>query len=196
MHIWEIVLIGVALAMDAVAVGMTDGMQEPFMKKGKMLMIALAFGFFQFAMPVLGYLGGYAFSDAISRIVPYLSFAILSFLGGKAIVDCVKEDRGHGAPVFAQGCKLTAGKLLGQAIATSLDALAVGITLLAAEKDIGLPAHAAVCATVIGAVTFILVLPAVMLGKKAAEKIAGRAEILGGAVLIAIGLKLLLEGVV
>lgn len=194
MQIWEVVLMGIALAMDAVAVGMTNGMAEPRMKKGKMLAVAGAFGLFQFAMPVLGYYGGYAFSETVGKIAPYLSFAILFLLGVKAIVECVGEDRRYAPLVFAQK-PLTPAKLLGQAVATSLDALAVGVTLLATEKNLGLPVHAVLCAAVIGVVTAILVLPAVAFGRAAAQKLAGKAEILGGAVLIAIGCKLLLEGV-
>ncbi len=195
MQVFEIVLIGIALAMDAVAVGMTDGMAEPDMKKGKMLAVAGAFGLFQFAMPIVGYFGGYAFSGAVERVAPYLSFLILSGLGVKAIVESVKGDRGHAPLVFCQRARLSPVKLLGQAVATSLDALAVGITLLAAETGAGLPMHAAACALVIGIVTFLLALPAVTLGKRAAKLLEGKAEIVGGAVLVAIGLKLLLEGV-
>lgn len=195
MEIWEIVLMGVALAMDAVAVGMTDGMAEPHMGKGKMLAIAGAFALFQFAMPVLGYYGGYAFSETVGKVAPYLSFAILFLLGAKSIIECVRETFGHAPRVFVIRRKLTAGKLFGQAVATSLDALAVGVTLLAAETDVGLPVHASLCALVIGIVTLILALPAVMLGRAAAQKLAGKTEIAGGAVLIAIGCKLLLEGI-
>ncbi len=195
MQIWEVILIGIALAMDAVAVGMTDGMAEPQMGKGKMFAAAGAFALFQFGMPVFGYYGGYAFSGLIARIAPYLSFAILVLLGGNMILECVREERRHAPLGIAQKSKLTPMKLFGQAVATSLDALAVGVTFLATEQGAGLPAHAAVCALVIGVVTFVLTLPAVVLGRSAAKRLAGRAEIAGGAVLIVIGCKLLLEGV-
>ena len=90
---------------------------------------------------------------------------------------------------------LGAGKLLVQGVATSLDALAVGVTLLATETQSSLPFHAAACAAVIGAVTFILAFAAVYVGKKVGNKFAGSAGIAGGIVLIVIGLKILLEGV-
>lgn len=194
MAIWEIILIGVALAMDAVAVGMTDGMLEPEMKSGKSFLVAGAFAFFQFFMPVLGYYAGIAFSEFFGRIAPWLSFALLSFIGGKMIFDCCME-RKKGKDGIEKPRKLGAGKLLLQAVATSIDALAVGVTFIAAEASRGLPMHAVFCALLIGAVTFLLSLPAVFLGKRVGDKLKGKAEILGGVILIAIGLKILLEGI-
>ena len=87
MTVFEIILLGAALAMDAVAVGMTDGMSEPEMKIGKMSETAGAFGLFQFFMPLLGYCVGGAFAEFIVKIAPALSFLILVFLGGKMILD-------------------------------------------------------------------------------------------------------------
>ena len=190
MESWDILLIGVALAMDAVAVGMTDGMAEPRMKPRKMFAIAAAFAFFQFIMPVLGYYCGYAFARQIGGIAPYLSFAVLAFLGGKMIFESFSEEK-EGVPARRTG----AWKVLAQAVATSIDALAVGVTLLAAESEGGLPAHVALCSLVIGLVTLCLALPAVCFGRYASKKLGGRAELFGGAVLVLIGIKLLLEGI-
>ena len=189
MELWEVLLIGVALAMDAFAVGATDGMAEPRMKGGKMVLIAATFGIFQAAMPILGYYAGYAFSEVIAKIAPWLSFALLAIIGGKAVLGFFfgkKEEESH--PVRAGG-------LLVQGLATSLDALAVGVTLLAAETAKGLPMHVTLCALVIGAVTFALVVPAVLLGKKVGNRFSDKAELLGGLVLLAIGIKILLEGI-
>ena len=91
--------------------------------------------------------------------------------------------------------KLGAGKLLMQAVATSLDALAVGVTFLAADATAGLPFHAALCALIIGLVTFLLSFIAVAVGKRAGNRFSDKAELLGGIVLVVIGVKLLLEGV-
>ena len=194
MQIWEILLIGVALAMDAVAVGMTNGMTEPKMKWGKLLLIAGTFGVFQFGMPVIGYYFGYAFSALVERIAPWLSFALLVFIGGKMIVDCILELRKkRKGEEITERKPLGAGRLLLQGVATSLDALAVGVTLLAVETTSGLPMSAVWCSVVIGVITFVLVLPAVFIGKKAGDKFADKAEILGGIVLIAIGIKILVE---
>ena len=110
------------------------------------------------------------------------------------IFDAVKEMREGERRFFHTEKKLTAGKLLMQAVATSLDALAVGVTFLAAEATTGLPLHAALCALVIGLVTFSLSFLAVVVGKRAGNRFSDKAELLGGVVLVVIGVKLLLEG--
>ena len=196
MTLWEIFLIGAALAMDAVAVSMSDGMAEPRMRPAKAVIVALTFALFQFAMPVAGYYCGYAFAAIVERAAPWISFLLLGFIGGKMIFDGVKELRakkkGRALPHDAR--PLGMGKLFLQGVATSLDALAVGVTFLAAQTQSALPLHAVWCAAAVGAVTFALALPAVFLGKRAGSSAAEAAGIAGGAVLVAIGLKLLLEG--
>ena len=194
MQIWEILLISIALAMDAVAVGMTNGMAEPHMKWGKILAVAGAFGLFQFLMPVLGYYCGYAFSTLVEKIAPWLAFAILFFIGGKMIVDGILERREKKEEKEQESLKpLGVGKLLVQAVATSLDALAIGVTLLAVETAQGLPMSALWCSVVIGAVTFLLVLPAALLGKKVGDRFAVKSEF-PGAILLIIAIKILIEG--
>ena len=203
MSILEILLIGAALAMDAVAVGMASGMEEPHMGEGKVLLIAVTFALFQFAMPLVGYYCGYAFSAVIGRIAPYLSFALLLFLGAKMIADCIKEMRAARAAALLRPMLLSRthpartaffGRLIAQGVATSLDALAVGVTLLAADMAEGLPLPVALCAALIGIVTFFLSFAGVQVGRKAGGASAGTAGIFGGAVLIAIGVRLLVEG--
>ncbi len=198
MAVWEIILLGAALAMDAVAVGMAVGMAEPKMHFGKAFETAGAFGLFQFFMPLVGYLAGSVFSSFVSSFVPALSFLILSFLGGKMIYECLKElFEKHRPHSFERGAAKRGGalKLLVQAFATSVDALAVGVTLLALEKSGSLALSPVHTALVIGAVTFVLSLASVLAGKKAGAYLADKAEILGGAVLILIGLKILMESV-
>lgn len=203
MSVWEIVLIGVALAMDAVAVSMAGGMAEPRMSMGKALAMAVTFALFQFAMPLIGYYCGYAFSSIVERIAPWLSFFLLALIGGKMIADCVKELREKRSPeqirpmLFPHNPPRRSaflGRLLAQGVATSLDALAVGVTLLAAQTSEGLPFSVFACAAVIGAVTFALSFAGVQIGRKAGDKFADTAGLFGGAVLIAIGIKLLAEG--
>ena len=196
MSVWEIVLIGIALSMDAVAVSLSNGMAEPKMAIKKMLLIAFAFGLFQFAMPVIGYYCSYAFAEFVKKIAPWLSFVLLGFLGGKMVFDFFKERRkkpeeeSEEAPVRA---KLSMGKLLLQAVATSIDALAVGVTLLAVESTDGLAFHVLYCALIIGVITFSLSLPAVFAGGKVGDKFSDKASLAGGLILIAIGLKILIE---
>lgn len=191
MEIWEVVLIGIGLAMDAVAVSLSDGMAQPRMKPLHMLCIAGAFALFQFGMPLLGYFLGSVFSSFIEKIAPYLSFALLCFIGGKMIFDgfmAKKEGKQREE-------NLGVGKILLQAVATSIDALAVGVTFLAAETSVGLPMPVFFCTLVIGAITLLLSLPAVLLGKKVGDKFSDKAEILGGVVLVLLGIKILLEGI-
>ena len=203
MSAWEIALIGAALAMDAVAVSMAGGMAEPRMNMGKALAMAFTFALFQFAMPLIGYYCGYAFSSIVERIAPWLSFFLLLLIGGKMIADCVKELREKRSPELIRPMLFPhnpprrsafLGRLIAQGVATSLDALAVGVTLLAAQTSEGLPFSVFVCAAVIGAVTFALSFAGVQIGRKAGDKFADTAGLFGGTVLIAIGIKLLAEG--
>ncbi len=220
MSVWEILLIGVALSMDAFAVGMTNGMAEPKMRALKMTLIALTYAFFQFLMPVLGYYCGAAFASLVKKIAPWLAFFLLAVIGGKMIADffidyfkakkAAKSAAGEPmreepaeAPVEAltevgarAQKRLGAGKLLLQAVATSIDALAVGVTFLAAEVSEGLPFHVVFCALAIGAVTFCLSFAAVFLGKRIGNRFSSGAGLLGGLILLAIGLKILIESFV
>lgn len=192
MSVLEIFILGAALSMDAFAVGMTNGMSEPKMKYKKVALIAFAYGFFQFLMPLIGYYGSAALSDLLGKIAPWLSFALLAFLGGKTVIDCTS---GEGSRFLSERKTLRAGRLLAQAVATSIDALAVGVSLRAQEAAAGLPFHAALCALVIGAVTFCLSFAAVCAGRTAGDRFAEKAELAGGLVLVALGVKLLMEGV-
>lgn len=196
MGISEIALIGVALSMDAVAVGMTNGMTEPNMRVWKMFCVAGMYALFQFLMPLVGYYCGYAFSSLVAKIAPWLSFALLAFIGGKMIADYFKENaekKRTARRLFPAAGSLGAGKLLMQAVATSIDALAVGVTLLAEETEGALPLPIVFCALVIGTVTFELSSAAVALGKKIGDAFSDKATLLGGAILLAIGAKILIE---
>lgn len=201
MTVIEVVLLGGALSMDAFAVGLTNGMVEPHMKLRKALLIAAFYGGFQFLMPMAGYYGGSVFSALVEKIAPVLSFILLAFIGGKMIWECVRGEGkgltplGGGRPLVEKKT-LGLGKLFAQAVATSIDALAVGVSLLAQEIAGSLPFAAVYCAVVIGLVTFFLSTIAVTLGRTAGDKFADKAEIVGGFILVAIGLKLLLEGII
>lgn len=197
MQLWEIFIIGVALSMDAVAVGMSDGMAEPRMRCGKIFAVSGAFALAQFLMPLAGYYCGAAFAELVARIAPWLSFALLSFIGGKMILDGVREAaarRKRGRTLRSLPGGIGIGGVLLQAVATSIDALAVGVAFVAAEATGGLPCPAALCALLIGATTFSLSAAAVVLGKKAGDRFSDGAELAGGAVLVFIGIKLLAEG--
>ncbi len=200
MTVFDVLLTGVALSMDAVAVGMANGMAEPRMKTKKMLLIAAFYGFFQFFMPLLGYAGSAAFVVLVERIAPWLSCALLCLIGGKMLAEQLKEERKRSFPhgkgmLLSERRELGLGRLFGQAVATSVDALAVGVSMLAQETSNGLPFSAPGCAAVIGALTFLLSFAAVSLGKAAGGRLSDQAEVVGGLILLFIGGKLLIEGI-
>ena len=194
MSVWEVLLIGIALSMDAVAVGMTDGLTEPKMRFSKMFFIALAFGFFQGAMPLLGFALGGAVTKELESRAPFVAFVLLFLIGFKTLVDWLRE-RGEKHELTVLKKESTgAARILLQAVATSIDALAVGITLLAVQTSAYLPFLVEWCAGLIGAVTFTLSLIAVFIGKQVGNVFADQAELFGAVVLMALGVKFLIEG--
>lgn len=205
MSVLEIILLSIALAMDACAVAMTNGMTEPKMRFGKATLIGGFFGFFQFLMPLIGYFitGAIAaaFLNVFEVISAWISFGLLAFLGGKMLIECScaiyrckKAANGaEGAVCEVIRHRLTVGKLTMQAIATSIDALAVGVTLKTAEIAQGLALGAWGSTITIGVITMILSVGAVYIGKAMGDKLADKAGVFGGAVLLLIGLKILIE---
>lgn len=199
MNIGEILLLSIALAMDASAVGMTDGMTHPKMPCKKQALISGLFGFFQFLMPLIGFflcgIIAEAFFETFQSISAWVSFSLLLFLGGKMIFEAVMEMRARKrGEVCLQQSELCLPKLLTQAVATSIDALAIGVTLQMAvisQKGLALGVWGApLC---IGVITFILSFIAVGIGKKIGDKLADKADLFGGIVLICIGIKILIE---
>lgn len=222
MGILETLLLGPALAMDACAVSMTDGMSDPKLPVKKVLLIGLFFGFFQFLMPVIGYfitgVVASVFLEAFKKISAWVSFLLLAFLGGKMLLDGIEEalenkraskevcgcmQGSENVQTVGAGTDLTKkneqktlsyGSLFMQAIATSIDALAVGVTLqMAAISEAGLALGIWGAAGAIGVVTFGMSVGAIYIGKAVGNKLADKAEICGGVVLILIGLKILIE---
>lgn len=198
MGIGELLLVAVALSMDAFAVGLTNGMAESKMRIGKILLIAAFYGFFQFLMPVAGYCFSGIFSSLIEKIAPWLSFILLAFIGGKMVFDGVREMQKNrrGAEESTAGKPLTLGTLTLQAAATSIDAAAVGVSFLALSTAGTLCLNIWWDALIIGGVTFTLSVLAVFLGKLIGNKLAEKAEIAGGVVLIVIGVKILIESLI
>lgn len=218
MGVWEVLLLGLALSMDACAVGMTNGMTNPKLKVKGALLIGGLFGFFQFLMPLIGYyitgVIANAFLSTFEKISAWVSFALLGVLGGKMIFECVRDwIKAKREKAVCQTCfsdsdevktteagmrsleNLSFGKLILQAIATSIDALAVGVTLQMSAITQGLVLGAWGSTLTIGVTTFILSTGAVYIGKAIGDKLADKASFFGGLVLVAIGLKILLEGI-
>ena len=168
--------------MDAVAVSVSAGISRGRATWGEALRMGAAFGFFQALMPALGYAGGAYFRGAIEAYDHWVAFVLLGLVGGHMILESFSgdEEKPEGNP-FALRSLLLLG------LATSVDALAVGLTL--ALIDVPLPWAVAL----IGGVTFALCVPAVKLGARLGSRLAHRAELVGGVVLVAIGAKILIE---
>ena len=177
--------LGIGLAMDACAVSMANGLNEPKMKFNKVFLIAIMFALFQALMPFIGYLVGSAFLTKIEWIIPWVALGLLGFVGGKMLIDGIK----HKDDCCEECRKLTFKALIVQAIATSIDALSVGFTI----SDYKL-IEALVAVLIIAIVTFIICVIGVYIGKKFGTKLGCKAEILGGVILITIGLEIFISG--
>ncbi|MBO5328194.1 MAG: manganese efflux pump, partial [Clostridia bacterium] len=156
------ILLGVGLAMDAFSVSLANGLHEPLMKKRKICAVAGTFAFFQAAMPLIGWVCVHTVVTVFKNLlvfVPYVALILLGFIGGKMIYDGVKNKEEENTT------KLGVLALLVQGVATSIDALSVGFTI--AEYDVW---HALVSALIIAAITFIICLVGVVLGKKFGTK--------------------------
>lgn len=179
----EVLLIGIGLSMDAFAVCATNGIVYKNANKKWGLMMALCFGLFQAAMPTIGYFLGSAFAQYIKAFDHIIALILLGFIGGKMIFDAIKRDEES-----ERGLMLTIPILLLQGVATSIDALAVGISFAALENvNIGLSV------TIIGITTFVLSLIAVVAGKKFGSLLNNKAQLIGGLILVGIGVKIFIE---
>lgn len=180
----ELILIAVGLSMDAFAVAVCKGLCMPKLNLKQGTVIALFFGAAQAIMPVIGWLLGSQFEKYISSFDHWIAFVLLAFIGGKMIYEAVKDRDGDDS---CELVRLDLRELLILAVATSIDALAVGITLAFLRVSI------VSSALTIGAITFALALAGVAIGNRFGAKYKTKAEILGGIVLILIGAKILLE---
>ena len=185
MSITELLLISVGLAMDAFSVSVCKGLSMKKLNLKGGVITALFFGVFQAVMPVIGYSLGSRFTSAISSFSHWVSFGLLAIIGGKMIYEALKGDDGSEE---GKEYRLDIKELFLLAIATSIDALAVGIVFAAQKTDL------LFSVTMIGVITFALSLAGVFIGHRFGSKYEKKAEIAGGIILILIGLKLLLEG--
>lgn len=187
MTVWEILLIGLGVSADAFAVSMCKGVEMKKIIWKYALLIALFFGGFQMIMPLIGWGAGSLFQKYITEIDHWIAFGLLLLLGGKMIYDGIfdKDEKKEGDE--DKPLKLGLGTLLVMAIATSIDALAVGVTFAFLSVNIWLAVG------IIGATTFTFSLIGVGIGVKVGDKFRNKAEILGGVILILLGVKILLE---
>jgi len=182
MKLLEIILIAIGLSMDAFAVSVTLGLSVKKPKMKEVLLPGIYFGFFQALMPLIGYFTGINFAGKIQNFDHWIAFALLGFIGGKMIMESFskKEKQVDGNPFQFM-------KMFLLAIATSIDALAVGITFSFFEVNI----FKAII--IIGFITFCISIGGVKVGNLFGTKFRSKAEFFGGAILILLGLKILIE---
>ena len=177
------ILLGIGLAMDAFSVSLANGLNEPCMKKRKMFGIAGMFSFFQALMPMIGWIcvkTVVQHFQSFEKLIPWIALLLLGFIGGKMLYEGLTSnetcEEKEGVGFFG---------LVVQGIATSIDALSVGFTI--AEHDL---ISAIVAAIIIAVVTFFICMGGIFIGRKAGTRLAGKAGILGGIILIFIGLEI------
>lgn len=177
----EILLTGIGLSMDACATAICKGLSMKKFDTKKGVIIGLYFGIFQGLMPVIGYFLGNTFESLITQIDHWIAFVLLTTIGAKMLFDALSNG--------SESCNdaVDLKTMLPLAIATSIDALAVGITLAFLKVNI------LVSALIIGITTFIMSFIGVKLGNKFGSKYEKKAQVLGGIILILIGTKILLE---
>ena len=182
-------LFGVGLAMDAFSVSMANGLNEPRMKKGKMCLIAGTFALFQILMPLTGWLCVRTVANlftAFQKLIPWIALLLLLWIGGKMLIEGLRSKNSDEAGSPALGF----GALMVQGIATSIDALSVGFTISEYSW-----AQALIESLIIGAVTFAICMAGVCIGRKFGTKLAGKASVFGGIILIGIGIEIFVSGV-
>lgn len=188
MTIIEILLIAVGLAMDAFAVSVTNGMCRKNIRLGLTFAIAACFGILQGLMPAIGFTLGSTFTSYVQSFDHLIALVLLGFIGGKMLIDGVQNKDGGDSSVY----NLTFGALLVQGIATSIDALAVGVSFAAVMSGY---VEMLTAVLIIAAVTFIISFAGVFIGKKFGDFLNNKAQIAGGIILIGIGVKIFVEHV-
>ena len=182
----EIFLVGIGLSMDAFAVSICKGLAMPAVNKKQALLIGAYFGVFQALMPLAGWLLGSQFARHVTKLAPWIAFVLLAWIGGSMLRESLskKEEDEEVEPV-----ELRHKELFLLAVATSIDALAVGVSFSMVELSVSIGAAAAL----IGCTTFAISVGGVFVGHIFGARYKNRAEFVGGAILILIGVKILLE---
>lgn len=182
------ILLGVGLAMDAFSVSLANGLNEPEMKLGRMSLIAGVFAIFQAAMPMIGWTCVHTvaqYFEAFEKMIPWIALILLLYIGGKMLIEGIK---GNDDDAGIDNLGFTA--LIIQGVATSIDALSVGFTISDYNFIMAL-----ICSLIIALVTYVICMTGLKIGKKVGTKLAGKANILGGVILIGIGIEIFVKGV-
>lgn len=191
MNFWEILLLGVGLAMDCLAVSLSKGISAGKLYPMRTLLMAVLFGLFQAGMPLIGYFAGSYFVKLISKVAPWIALILLGFIGGKMILEFVKEKNSDMNDYTAGNVEhYSLSTLLVLAVATSIDALATGVLF------VGHPEILWLAVGVIGLCSLFFSLLGTYVGVTAGRTFNFPAELVGGLILIGIGLKIWLEGVI
>ena len=186
MTLLEIFLVAIGLSMDAFAVAICKGLTMPTVNKKQTLLIGAYFGVFQALMPLTGWLLGSQFARHVTKMAPWIAFVLLAWIGGNMIRESLSKNEEDGEP---ESGELRHRELLMLAVATSIDALAVGVSFSMVKLSISIGAAAAL----IGCTTFAISVGGVFVGHIFGAKYKNRAEFVGGAILVLIGVKILLE---
>ncbi len=181
------IMMGVGLAMDAFSVSMANGLNEPKMKPNKMCGIAGVFAAFQAIMPMTGWLCVHTIVTcfkAFEKFIPWIAFILLAYIGGKMLIDGIKNNEDTSVQT------LTFGALLVQGVATSIDALSEGFVISEYNCLMAL-----VASLIIAAVTFVICMLGLIIGKKFGTVLSNKAQIFGGIILLGIGIEIFVKGV-
>lgn len=184
------IMLGIGLAMDAFSVSVANGLADNKMKTSKMTAIAGTFSFFQALMPMLGWFFVHTFImqfKTCEKFIPYIALILLSYIGGKMLYDALKNDKEE---ISDKTTRLTFISLMVQGIATSIDALSVGFTISDYSAFMAL-----ISSLIIAAVTFVICMAGLEIGKSAGTKLADKSGIIGGLILIFIALEIFISGV-
>ena len=189
LFLFNSILLGTGLAMDAFSVSMVNGLKEPKMPLRKMNLIAGVYACFQFAMPMTGWICVHTiltYFKKFETFIPWIALILLLYIGGKMLIEGIRKTEED----TADNSALTFSTLIIQGIATSIDALSVGFTI--ANYALLM---AVICSLIIAAVTYIISITGIVIGKKAGTKLSSKASVLGGVILIAIGIEIFIKGI-
>ena len=182
------ILLGVGLAMDAFSVSMANGLNAPKMSRGMRIAIPMTFAVFQFLMPMIGWFCVRSIAEAFTsfqRAIPWIALVLLLYIGGKMLIEGIR-----GGDTEQVDATLKPGALLMQGVATSIDALSVGFTIAEYRT-----ARALAASLIIGGVTFVICSCGLRIGQRFGTRLAGKASVLGGVILIGIGIEIFITGI-
>ena len=185
------ILLGVGLTMDAFSVSIADGLKNPNMRKYKMISIAICFAFFQFIMPLIGWLCVHTIVEKFNifrYFIPWIALVLLGYIGGKMVYENIKHKE---IEEEIDAKKLGFWMIIVQGIAKSIDALSVGFAI----SDYNW-INAFVCSIIIAIVTVTFCVCGLFFGKKLGEKFTSKAELIGGLILIGIGLEIFISNMI